>query len=56
MVVLTPTIAKGEKRKAQCDFEKGKGKKRKGESSSAPALERNTLYFAEESKLSWIDL
>ena len=44
----TPEMAKGQKRKAQDDSGKQNGKKKKGESSSAPS-EHNTLYFDEDS-------
>ncbi|XP_057459244.1 uncharacterized protein LOC130749902 [Actinidia eriantha] len=41
-------MAKGQKRKPQGNSGKEKGKKKKGETSSAPSFERNTLYFAED--------
>ena len=48
LVVSTPTATKGQKRKAQGDSSKRKGKKKKGEASSAPTLERNILCFDED--------
>ena len=48
LVVLTPTMARGQKRKSKDDHSKVKGKKKKGESTSVPALEQNVLYFAED--------
>ncbi|GFZ12043.1 hypothetical protein Acr_23g0004280 [Actinidia rufa] len=47
LVVLTPTMAKGQKRKSKVDPSKEKGKK-KGESTFVPALKRNVLYFNED--------
>ncbi|GFY91588.1 hypothetical protein Acr_07g0017840 [Actinidia rufa] len=46
LVVSTPTTAKSQKRKSKVDPSKDKGKK--GESTSAPALEQNVLYFDED--------
>ncbi|GFS30444.1 hypothetical protein Acr_00g0011930 [Actinidia rufa] len=49
LVVLTPDMSKGQKRKATGNSRKGKRRKtKKGESSSAPALERNMLYFGKD--------
>ncbi|GFS33116.1 hypothetical protein Acr_00g0026400 [Actinidia rufa] len=48
MVMSTPPIATSQKRKAQDDANKEKGKKKKGESSSAPTFEQNILYFDED--------
>ena len=45
LVVSTPTMAKGQKRKATNDLSKEKGKNKKRESSSALVLEWNTLYL-----------
>ena len=47
MVVSTPTMTKDQKRKAKGDLSKERRKKKK-KSSSARALERNKLYFAED--------
>ena len=47
-MVSTPTTIISQKRKSKDDPNKDKGKKKKGESSFAPALERNVLYFAED--------
>ena len=44
-VVSTPVMAKGQKKKSKDDPSKEKAKKKKGESTSVPALERNVLYF-----------
>ena len=38
----------GQKRKAMDDSSRGKGKKKKGESSSDLALEHNPLYFPDD--------
>ena len=48
LVVLTPTTAKDQRRKAKGNLSKESVKKKKGKSSSAPVLECNTLYFAED--------
>ncbi|XP_057488257.1 uncharacterized protein LOC130774259 [Actinidia eriantha] len=48
LVVSTPEMANGHKRKAQSDSGRKKGKKKKGESSTVPSFERNYLYFPKD--------
>ncbi|GFS46231.1 hypothetical protein Acr_00g0100930 [Actinidia rufa] len=48
LVVSTPTMAAGQKRKAQSDTGKEKSNKKMGESSSTHDLERDPLYILED--------
>ncbi|GFS30770.1 hypothetical protein Acr_00g0013970 [Actinidia rufa] len=46
--VSTPTTTVSQKRKAKEDLGKEKGKKKRGESSTAKTIERDPLYFTKE--------
>ena len=48
LVLSTPTMARGQKRKSKDYYSKDKGKNKKGESTSVLALERNVPYFDED--------
>ncbi|GFZ00198.1 hypothetical protein Acr_13g0015970 [Actinidia rufa] len=56
LVVSTPTMVAGQKRKAQSDVVKEKSKKKMGESSLTHYMERDPLYILEDRDKERVDL